>query len=202
MSFDIPNKTVVKKLLNEGLVSESKKKMNNKEQLISNNLGEMLDVLAVAYDLKPLAALDFTPYGRSKLKKENVVLKNKIIEFCVQQGVKYIHYTKTGGMYLKSIFFLPKNQQKAINLMYVLWKNPVFTDDPLLNNMYFHFYIGRSLGYSKKNIQYFLEKNLQVSLNEEQLKKINSIFESDKYTLEDFSPLKIKIIEKIKPLKN
>ena len=162
----------------------------------------MLDVLAVAYDLKPLAALDFTPYGRRKFKKGNVVLINKVIEFCLEQGVKYIHYTLSGGTYLKSIFFLPKNQQKAINLMYLLWKSPKLSDIPLLNNMYFHFYIGKSLGYSETNIQYFLEKNLQVTLNEAQLKKINLIFDSDKYTLEDLSSLKIKIIEKIKPIKN
>ena len=86
--------------------------------------------------------------------------------------------------------------------MYVLWKSPKLSDIPLLNNMYFHFDIGKSLGYSETNIQYFLEKNLQVTLNEAQLKKINLIFDSDKYTLEDLSSLKIKIIEKIKPIKN
>ena len=109
MSLDIPNKTIVKKLLNDGLVSESTNPRSNSEKKILNDLGEILDVLAVAYDLKPLAALDFTTYGRSKLKKGNVVFINKIIEFCVQQGVKYVHHTKSGGMYLKSIFFLPKN---------------------------------------------------------------------------------------------
>ena len=198
MELKLPSKSVVKSLLNNGLVSDSTNTKSISPFVIK--LGEFFDVLSVAYGLKPLAALDFTPYGKKKLKKLDIKLINKVIEFCNKQGVKYIHHTKTGGMYLKSVFFLPENYQKAVNLMFILWKEPKLSDEPIIDNMYHHFYIGRSLGYSDKNIQFFLKKNLDVTLTETQLKKINKQMDKDKYTIDDMNPLKIKVIETIKPL--
>jgi hypothetical protein len=201
--MSIPTKTQIKSILNKGLVNESNKtnKTNNViEKRLYNKLGEFVDVLAVAYKLKPLAALDFTPYGRVKFKKLDMVLINKVIEFCNELGVKHIHHTKTGGMYLKSIFFLPENYQSAVNLMYILWMNPTLSDNPILNNMFHHFYIGKSLGYLEKNIQIFLNRNLNTTLTSTQLEIINKLIETDSYTIDDFSTLKIKVKDTIKPL--
>ena len=170
----------------------SEKSNKNSELSMFDNLGEMFDVLAVAYDLKPLAALDFTPYGKNKIKKLDIKMINKVIEFCNKRGVKYIHHAKIGGMYLKSIFFRPKNYQKAINLMYMLWKSPISFNEP-----YVHFYIGKSLGYTDKNIKFFIKEKLGKTLTNNQIKEFNNKLNKDKYTIDDMKPLKIKIVDKI-----
>jgi len=187
---DIPSKSLMKNLVDEGLISETDNKKS--ESSLFDKLGEMSGVLAVAYDLKPLAALDFTTYGKNKIKKLDIKLINKVIDFCNKRDVKYIHYAKRGGMYLKSIFFRPKNYQKAVNLMYMLWKSPIS-----LNKPYVQFYIGKSLGYTETNIKFFIKEKLGKTLTENQIKEFNNKFNKDKYTIDDMKPLKIKIVDKI-----
>jgi len=110
-------------------------------------LGEFYDVYCVATTKKPVAALDFSAYGRKKLKKSKTQI-NKLIEFCNKKGVQMIHNKKRGGMYLKTVFFLPKNYQKAIKLMYVLWAPPERGFDGWAHSVA----IGLLLGYSTKDI--------------------------------------------------
>ena len=200
--MSLPTKDEVKFILNIGLVSNNKNPL--KETLFqkyTREAGEFLDVLAVAYGLKPLAALDFSSYGKTKFKKLNVILINHIIDYSNKMGVKSLHNMKTGGMYLKTIFYLPHNEQRALNLMAILWINPKYSSDSKLDAYYGHFYIGRSLGYSDKNIQAFLKHNFDASLSESQIKFINGKFDSDRFTLEELNKhFKIKINTPIKPL--
>ena len=57
-----------------------------------------------------------------KLRKNyDVKLINHVLSYTNSKNVQYLHNTKTGGMYLKSIFFLPENYQNALKLMYILW---------------------------------------------------------------------------------
>jgi hypothetical protein len=199
MYQELPSKGQLEKMINKGMISKNSHK-NIVYETYSSKLGEFLDVLLVVHSLKPLAALDFTPYGRSKLKKLDISLINKVIELCNIRGVKYLHHTKTGGMYLKSIFFLDENYQQALNLMYVLWLNPTFSESKKLDNLYLQYYIGYSLGYSEKNILFFLKDKFDGSLTKIQLERINKNIREDRYTLESFKPLNIKIKETIKKL--
>ena len=184
MSISVPSISLVKSTLNKGLISENK---NTRENKLSSDIGEFIDVLAVAYGLKPLAGIDFSAYGRSKFKKLNKTKINTIIEFCNSQGVKSVHNFKKGGMYLKTIFYIPENEQRAINLMAILWLDVKLSSNAKLNNMYMHFYIGSSFGYLEKNIQFFLEKNDGNKLSNKQLDFIKGKISSDKYTLEELN---------------
>ena len=76
--------------------------------------------------------------------------------------------------------------------MFVLWKEPKLSDESITDRMFHHFYIGKSLGYTEKNIQYFLNKNIKNTLTEAQLKKIKTQMDTDRYSLVDMSPLKDK----------
>ena len=69
MSNDLPKKAVVKKLLNTGLVCESKKQKSVSEKKILTDLGEMLDVLAVAYDLKQFSSVRFYTLWKKKIQE-------------------------------------------------------------------------------------------------------------------------------------
>lgn len=182
MNSIIPSFEIVKSLLDKGKVSK-----NNVKNTSHRDIGEFLDVLAVAYGLKPLAGLDFSAYGRNKFKKLNKVKINAIIEFCNTQGVKSVYNFQKGGMYLKNIFYLPKNQQKALNLMAILWLDVKFIANAELNNMYHQFYIGASFGYAEKNTQFFLEQNFGKKLTEKQLEFIKAKLITDKFTLEDLN---------------
>ena len=101
--------------------------------------------------------------------------------------VKSVHNFKKGGMYLKTIFYLPENEQRAINLMAILWLDVKLSSDAKLNNMYMHFYIGTSFGYLEKNIQFLLEKNYGNKLSDKQLDVIKGKISSDKYTIEELN---------------
>lgn len=83
-------------------------------------LGEIFDVYCVANGKKPVAGLDYTSYGKSKLKKLNVELINKVIDYANRNGVKMIQLTKKGGVYLKSFFFKEENYTDALRAMMVL----------------------------------------------------------------------------------
>ena len=140
------------------------------------NIGEFEDVFCVAKGLKPLAALDYSSYGKKKFKKLNVSLINKIIEYAHFKNIKILHNTKKGGMYLKSIFFDPKHYKDALKLMYVLWY-----DVPAGNE----YMIGKLLGYSTDNIIYFYKKNHNINLSPKDIKKFNLFLSKFNPTLEN-----------------
>jgi hypothetical protein len=182
MNSIIPSFELVKSHIDKGKVSK-----NTSHDYIRRDIGEFLDVLAVAYGLKPLAGLDFSAYGRTKFKKLNKVKINAIIDFCNKQGVKSVYNFQKGGMYLKNIFYLPKNEHKALNLMAILWLDIKFTGNTELNKMYHQFYIGASFGYTEKNIQFFLEQNFEKKLTDSQIEFIKAKLISDKFTIEDLN---------------
>jgi hypothetical protein len=98
--------------------------------------------------------LDFSTYGKNKLRKMNSLLINNIIDFCNYKNVKAIHNKKIGDMHLKTIFFTQKNYNNALKLMDILW-NPV----PIFKSgADVHVAIGLLLDYSHENIIAFLEK--------------------------------------------
>ena len=170
--------------------------LNIKKNKIYDDVGELFDVYCVALGIKPLAALDFTPYGRQKLGKKNKDLVNKVIDFCNDNNVNYIHLYKKGGRYLKSIFFLSHHLQSAINLMHFLWvdtHNDISLD-------YYHYFIGKSLGYSDANIIYFIKKNINIILTRDKLDLYYTKFKNTEIPIElvykaDYN---IRILDKIK----
>ena len=67
-----------------GLISKSKIDTNLLE--LSCIIGEFSDVYSVAKNNKELAVLDFSSYGKRKLKKLDLELINKVIDFCNYKG--------------------------------------------------------------------------------------------------------------------
>jgi hypothetical protein len=188
MTTLVPSKDLIKSMLDKGLITESPdlKKLDKMNRLQAE-IGEFTDVLAVAYGLKDLAGIDFSAYGRSKFKKKNKAKINAIIDFCNKQGVQSVYNFKVGGGYIKNMFYLPHNEQKALNLMAIIWLDENISTNKTLNSMYFNYYIGKSFGYSEKNTQFFLQQNFGNKLTDKQLDFINSKILSDNYTLADLN---------------
>jgi len=135
------------------------------------NLGEIIDVYCVAKNKKKLAALDFSTYGKNKLRKRNKALINKVIKYCNSKNVKALHNKKTGGMYVKTIFFTQKNYKNALKLMEILWN----LDLPI-NPIDHSIAIGLLLGYKRKNIIAFVEKNYKIKLDPKNHHKWKIVF--------------------------
>jgi len=161
-----------------GLISKTKIDKNLLE--LSSMIGEMSDVYSVANKNKELAALDFSSYGRRKFKKLDVNLINKIIDYCNNKGMHMLHNKKTGGMYLKTIFFLPNNYNKALKLMKILW-NPS-NNISIINHKIL---IGLLLGYNNDNIIHFLELNYNIKINSSDIKKADIILNNMNVSLEE-----------------
>ena len=161
-----------------GLISKTKIDKNLLE--LSSMIGEISDVYSVANKNKELAALDFSSYGRRKLKKLDIKLINKIIDYCNSKGMQILHNKKNGGMYLKTIFFLPDNYNKALKLMKILW-NPSNTIS-IINHKIL---IGLLLGYNNDNIIHFLELNYNIKINSNDIKKTEIILNNMNVSLEE-----------------
>ncbi len=174
----------------------SKNKPNPNFVFLNNLLGELHDVYCVATNKKPLAALDFSAHGRRKLKSENVIIKNKVIKYCNDKNVEAIHNTKRGGMYLKTIFFLPKNYNNALKLMKILWYPAPEMDD----NEY-QMAVGLLLGYSKQNIKYFLKEKYHSNVSLRYINEIQKQISEMTVSLEDLqSSYKVVHLKSIKLL--
>ena len=161
------------KCCNKGRVSKNTQvceEIENYDTLFN----ELHDLNCVSYGNKPLAALDYSNYGKNKLKRFNLKMKNAAIQVANSKKVEMLHNTVKGGLYLKTIFFLPKNYNNALKLMYILWYNTKF----LSTQTEEHIAIGILLGYSKKNILYFLSQSNS--------KKYSSIYEKVRKTLKIF----------------
>jgi uncharacterized protein YlaN (UPF0358 family) len=182
----------------KGKISENKP--SQIQLKLEKKLGDMLDVYCVAKNKKKLATLDFSNYGKNKLRKLDKTLINKVISYSNYKNVKALHNKKTGGYYLKTIFYTKKNYKNALKLMDILW-NPT----PIFYSIDFTIALGLLLGYSKKNITYIVErdlKNLGYGINKKKMKDVFKIIQ-DKIdnmdtTLEDLNKhSKIVILDEI-----
>ena len=174
-----------------GMVSEKKQDIKLIEFL--NLVGEMGDIYCVAIGNKNLASLDFSSYGKKKIKM-GLELKtiNNIIEFCNSKGVEYIHNTKKGGVYLKSVFFLPDNYNNALKLMKILW----YPEDTFIKtNTDYQIAIGILLGYLDENIIYFLKKSYSTEIKLKEVLDIKNKLINMNVKLEDIQH-KYKIIHR------
>lgn len=161
-----------------GLISKND---NNTPAHISNlNTMEIYDLFCVAENKKPLAGLDFSAYGRSKLKKCNLCLINKIIDYCNFKKMKMLHVRQNGGMYLKSVFFMPDNYKNALKLMYVLWYDKI-------ESIKSDIMIGLLFGYKHENIIYFVKRNYNLEIFEYTINKIQKELDNLTITLEDLN---------------
>jgi len=165
-------------ICDKGLVSENK--INELFIELSFKIGEFQDVYCVANNKKDLAALDYSNKGKTILRRKDKVLINKVIKYANYKNVQYIHNKKIGGMYLKSIFFLPHNITKALKLMYILWYQPVN-----LSYIDYQIAIGLLLGYENKNIIYFIKTRYTKTINIKNINKVNEKIKRMKINLED-----------------
>lgn len=153
-------------MCDRGKVSRTPVPPTNLEQKV----GEWFDVKCVAEGKKPLAALDYSNYGRKKIRNKDLV--RSIIAH--SKGVQVLHMQKEGGMYLKTIFFKPRQFENAKRLMYLLWFN--HGSDPI----FYHYTIGKLLGYSLPNIEYFLKRTLTKEL----VQQFNIIIKNTKVSMD------------------
>ena len=170
---------------NYGCISTEKPNKNIK--ILDNQLGEFSDVYCVAKKKKKLAALDLSTYGKNKFRKRNAPLINQVIEKCNQANVKALHNKKTGGMYLKTVFFLQENYNNALKLMDILW-NPT---PPIAHPIDEQLAIGLLLGYKHNNIIAFIEKNYNITPDkttiEHMFNQIQIYIDNMTVTLEDLN---------------
>jgi hypothetical protein len=79
-------------------------------------------------------------------------------------------------MYLKTIFFLPKNYNNALKLMAILWYPELNSGMSGIDNI---ISIGILLGYTPKNIIYFIKKNYKIDIQSKDITitkgKINAL---------------------------
>lgn len=142
---------------------------------LEQKVGEWFDVKCVAEGKKPLAALDYSNYGRKKIKHKDLV--RKIIAYANSKGVQVLHMKKEGGMYLKTIFFKPSQFENAKRLMFLLWV------DQGPGPIFYNYTIGKLLGYSLPNIKYFIERD-GYTLTKELIQQYNTILKNTKVTME------------------
>jgi hypothetical protein len=174
-------------LVDKGMVG---KDVNLKLQELSNKIGEISDVYSVAKGKKDLATLDFSSLGKRKLKKKDIILINKVIDYCNYKGVQMLHNTKNGGMYLKTIFFLPHNYNKALKLMKILW----YSESSIPYNMH-NVSIGLLLGYDIDNIIYISHRD-NFYITKKDVLSVQKKIDKMKVTLEELQGT-YKIVHKI-----
>ena len=109
---------------------------------------------------------------------EDKALKNRVLRYCNEQGVQMLHNKKAGGMYLKSVFYLPKNYEVALKLMYILWY-------PGFSGQWYSIAIGILLGYKDSNIIHFTKKNYDMDIKKKDINHIRDIIRKMDITLED-----------------
>ena len=181
---------------------------------LSREVGEFIDIYCVAKNERPLAALDFSTYGKNKVKKSNSfnkLLINRIIQYCNYKKVKALHNKKRGGKYLKTVFFKQKNYKNALTLMYIFWspEYPHLILDTiqeiakiegiqLTKNEYVQYLniistilVGLLLGYKQKNILFFIETKLnfkEYKLNKKNIfKKLKLFIDNLDISLEELN---------------
>ena len=183
-----------RRLVDTGMISDTPKSIEYR--LIQRRAGEIFDVYCVAMGVKPLAALDFTGTGRKYLKGLDIKFINQLIDYCNHCGVQYYHMIKRGGMYIKSIFFLPDNRQKARNLMYNFWTTDYtkITGGIALTQQLFHWFVGHSLGYTDENIDKFLTRLGFQAVADENRQKYLELWENCLVTEDDLKTLEHSVV--------
>ena len=184
----VPKDPLNYNLVNKGLSCKA-------DNISSNDLfikiGEVVDIYSVSKGIKDLAAMDFSSYGKNKLKKLNIGLINKVIDYCNCMGVQMLHNTTRGGMYLKTIFFLPHNYNKALKLMSVLWYKHANIPDYMIDVP-----IGLLLGYGIDNILYKI-KQAKLDITKKDIVTIQSKLDKMTVSLEELQET-YKIVHKTK----
>ena len=154
-----------KDIVDEGIIGN--KRNLNKFQMIESEVGEFVDVLAVAVGRKTLAALDL----RGTLRKKNLNKKKikEITKFAKEKGLQILTVkpSKMGwgsGGYLRSVVYRKANKKKAMKLLGVLW-GCMKSQKPGCNGFggwQFHVAIGLLLGYKRDNIREFVRRNYDM----------------------------------------
>ena len=128
----------------------------------------------------------------------DVKLINKIIDYSNYKNVQYLHNQKTGGMYLKSIFFLPENYNEALKLMYLLWYYKESGFDPLEKQIS----IGLLLDYSSDNIIFFCKEKMNTKITIKNINLVKNKLKKLKITLDmlqkDYKIIHKSVIENLK----
>lgn len=156
-----------------GLISEDKINLLYLE--LQDLLGEFSDLYSVANNSKLLCALDFSNYNKKRYQTfPNLSLINNIINYCNSKDIHYLHNTRRGGMYLKTVFFHKNNYNLALKLMKILWSY-----EPKINtNIDYQISLGILLGYKYKNIIYFVKRNYDHIIDENYIKNIKIIIDN------------------------
>ena len=89
-----------------------------------------------------------------------------------------LHNTKKGGMYLKSVFYLPKDYEKALKLMYILWY-------PEFQGTWYSIALGILFGYTTSNIIHFIKEKQDVDIDKKGIKHIKDIIDKMDISFED-----------------
>lgn len=145
-----------------GLISDLSRAEND---VATKDVEEFYDVLCVADGKKPLAALNFSPAGRTKIRKRGKrTYVNQVIKEANRLGVVYFRKRGKASSYLNSVFFLPKNERNAVALMTILHESSPFQNDK------FDVVLGTLLGYSTANILTFHRRNSYPMTKESVLK--------------------------------
>ena len=154
----------------KGLVSQDR--INPLLLELQNLVGEFGDLYSVSTNSKTLSSLDFSKYGKNKyLNHQNLPLINKIIDYSNSKDIHYIHIIKTGGIYLKTVFFHKSNYNKAIKFMSILWScHPL-----ILTNEDYHIGLGLLLDYLPKNIIHFVKTRFNLEITEEYLQNVDKM---------------------------
>ena len=185
----------------KGRVSKNTTNKNGKfsipevEKRVERQINEFADVYCVAKGKKPLAAFDYSVPGQIKMKGYlNTNLINTVIRYANYNNVKALHYTGTGVMYLKTVFFKQKNYKSALKLMDILWtkdhsSHPLYLNgqNNRENSNRYHVAIGLSLGYKPENILFFLNKDKPKNKQADSsiIKTVSDILKKMNVTLED-----------------
>ena len=193
-SFSLSQLKPFLKYCDDGIVSETEKQTDALDISTMFDIGEFFDVYCVANNKKPLAALDFSTRGINKFKKMNKKLINDLIDYLNKNNINYIQYKGKGTMYLNTVFYKKNNINNAIKLMDVLWGN-----NRLFRGLNYNIAIGVLLGYSDKNIIYFMKRNHGMTLSNKQLNDIKKKIKNYKVSFVDLKKNdKFEIYETIK----
>lgn len=150
---------------------------------LQNILGEFVDLYSVINNTKKLCGLDFSNYTKKRYKTEDKLLINQLIDYTNTKDIHYIHYTKNGGMYLKTIFFHKDNLDLALKLMKILW----FPCSNILINEDYQIALGILFGYSNQNIIHFIQTRYNFIIDENYINKLKISIDNMNVKLEDLN---------------
>ncbi len=159
--MSIPTKEDI--LINTGLVTLDEDYADRYHaQAMRYNIGEYMDVLAVIYSLKPLAALNIM--HKNYVKNSGVdEVKKMVKEYGLRRFTKVRNH-KTH--YLNTVYFHPDNIENAKKLMAILWCNVV-------DESHKEYMIGKLLGYNEESLVAFYMRNYGVKLTNADIKSMN-----------------------------